>query len=268
MSNHEPFANEAVVADYLADLLKPELPHSHDAPPFEQQTQTSTTPSLSSDSEKIKAGSKLLATAALAEQANEQISNKVVVDDLMHQKNTTKILEQDKEILPEVENSTEIVTQLRSDISLKERLGVRFQALFFDVAGLTLAVPLVELGGIHKISSISHIVGKPAWFKGVMIRGSDKINCVDSARWVMPEQYSEKLQDSIHYRYLVMLDKSPWGLMSEALINTVELTKDDVKWRADTTKRPWLAGMVKEKMCALIDVSSFLQMLESDMPSH
>jgi purine-binding chemotaxis protein CheW len=49
----------------------------------------------------------------------------------------------------------------------------------------------------------------------------------------------------------------------EQLVDTVELNKSDVQWREQTGKRPWLAGMVKEKMCALINVSELVQMLQS-----
>lgn len=44
-----------------------------------------------------------------------------------------------------------------------------FQALFFDVAGLTVAVPLTELGGIHNMGKLNSLIGKPDWFMGVMV---------------------------------------------------------------------------------------------------
>ena len=44
----------------------------------------------------------------------------------------------------------------------------RFQALFFEVAGLKVALPLKELGGIHQIGPLNTLPGKPAWYKGVM----------------------------------------------------------------------------------------------------
>jgi len=58
-----------------------------------------------------------------------------------------------------------------------------------------------------------------------------------------------------------MLSDSQWGLASDKLVNTVTLQKSDVKWRQNDTKRPWLAGMVKERMCALIDVYQLISML-------
>jgi purine-binding chemotaxis protein CheW len=154
---------------------------------------------------------------------------------------------------------------VEASASLQDVLDERFQALFFEVAGLTLAVPLIELGGIHEIKKIAPIIGKPKWFMGVMIKNQDKYNVVNSAMWVMPEKYNPEMADKLDYRFVINLGKTPWGLACEKLVNTVELNKSDVKWRANTGKRPWLAGMVKEKMCALINVAELVQMLQSGL---
>lgn len=47
-----------------------------------------------------------------------------------------------------------------------------------------------------------------------------------------------------------MLDNSLWGLACTKLLGTEWLSSDKVRWREQVGKRPWLAGMVKEK-CAL-----------------
>lgn len=137
-----------------------------------------------------------------------------------------------------------------------------FQVMFFDVAGLIIAVPLIELGGIYKVGKTTTLMGKPNWFKGVMIHRDEKINVVDTALWVMPEKCDDKLKESLNYQYIIMLNDSPWGLMAENLIDTVILPQDEVKWLDSNNKRPWLAGLVKKKMCALLDVSALIQLLD------
>lgn len=136
-----------------------------------------------------------------------------------------------------------------------------FQALFFNVAGLTIAVPLIELGGIHKVDKTTSLMGKPDWFKGVMLYRDEKISVVDTALWVMPEKYDEKLKNSLNYQYIIMLSNSSWGLMAESLVDTVVLQQDEVKWLDSANKRPWLAGLVKDKMCALLDVDALISLL-------
>ncbi|AUZ75932.1 MULTISPECIES: chemotaxis protein CheW [Aeromonas] len=136
--------------------------------------------------------------------------------------------------------------------------GKEFQALFFEVAGVTFAVPLTELGGIHQLGEVSTLFGQPGWYKGIMTSREQKMNVVDTAQWVMPGQHLE-VPD---YKYLIMLGESPWGLACHHLKGTELLHRDQVKWRHQEGKRPWLAGMVKEKMCALLHVKELLLLLE------
>ena len=179
-------------------------------------------------------------------------------------------------ILPVVsERLTESTLELKlpedvvtSDDDLKELKEGEFQALFFEVAGLTLAVPLTHLGGIHNLEKPSPLFGKPDWFMGVMLHREEKLSVVDTAQWVMPEKYNDELAESLDYQYLIMLGESVWGLTCERLINTVTLKPEDVKWRAERGKRPWLAGMVKEKMCALLDISQLVDMLDKGLTSN
>ena len=137
-----------------------------------------------------------------------------------------------------------------------------FQAMFFDVAGLIIAVPLIELGGIHNVDKTTSLMGKPEWFKGVMLHRDEKINVVDTALWVMPEKCDENLKSSLNYQYIIMLNDSAWGLAAENLVDTVTLEPTDVKWLEQKSKRPWLAGLVKDRMCALLDVNALIQLLD------
>ncbi|AXV64661.1 MULTISPECIES: chemotaxis protein CheW [Pseudoalteromonas] len=172
-------------------------------------------------------------------------------------------------------NIKDIVEKSSNDIAAKtsserqeDYFDGEFQALFFEVAGLTLAVPLKALGGIHQLAEVNQLFGKPKWFKGVMLNRDEKLNVVDTARWVMPEKYNEKLEQSLDYQYLITLGDSQWGLLAEKLVNNITLRKEDVKWRAKSGKRPWLAGVIKEKMCALIDVENLYQLLEQGLDSR
>lgn len=137
----------------------------------------------------------------------------------------------------------------------------RFQALFFSVAGLKVAVPLTELGGIHELGEINSLFGKPAWFKGVMLYREQKLNVVDTARWIMPEKYDAALAQELNYQYLVMLGNSSWGLCCETLIDTITLEPEQIKWREQEGKRPWMAGLIKEHMCVLVDVEELVALL-------
>ena len=134
--------------------------------------------------------------------------------------------------------------------------GKEFQALFFVVSGVTFAVPLTELGGIHQLAKINTLFGKPDWFAGVMTQRETQLNVVDTTRWIMPGR-----EASEPYQYLVMLGNSQWGLACHELHGTELLVRDRIQWRSSAGKRPWLAGMVKDKMCALLHVQELLALL-------
>ncbi|WP_042142908.1 MULTISPECIES: chemotaxis protein CheW [unclassified Pseudoalteromonas] len=181
---------------------------------------------------------------------------------------------QDEEKPPTISIIVDDIKELQkqeSIASVKQEAEYRtgeFQALFFKVAGLTLAVPLKSLGGIHKLEEINKVFAKPKWFKGVMLNRGTKLNVIDTAQWVMPEKFNKELEESLNYQYLIMLGETSWGLQAESLINNVTLQSDDVKWREQSGKRPWLAGLIKEKMCALIDVDSLTELLEQGLDSR
>lgn len=136
----------------------------------------------------------------------------------------------------------------------------RFDVLLFNVAGLTLAVPLIALGQIQPLTDeLTPLFGQADWFMGLQPTLAGKIRTVNTAKFVMPERYDEGFVKSA--KYVVSIDGVPWGLAVNSVNQPITLEPEDVKWRTDRSKRPWLAGTVKEHMCALLDIPRFGQML-------
>jgi len=134
-----------------------------------------------------------------------------------------------------------------------------FQVLFFELNNVTFAVPLSDLGGIfHLDDTLNFLMGKPKWFSGV-IKAHDRLyNVVNTALWLKLDHDPEKLS----YTHYVALGDTAWGLSCESLLGTENVTRDQVRWREKKGTRPWLAGMVKKKMCALIHVDELVKLLE------
>ncbi|MFC1234315.1 chemotaxis protein CheW [Vibrio sp. F74] len=173
----------------------------------------------------------------------------------------------EQEIDQTVEVESEIETayspSVFDDWKSTER-SVDFQVLYFDVNGVLFAVPLDELGGIHKTTEMSHLIGRPNWYLGLQTNKDNQYDVVDTAKWVM----ADKLKDESHkeaYQYIVMLGDSSWGLAASELKGTESLNVRSVRWREQAGKRPWLAGMVKEKMCALIHVEAMITMITAGL---
>jgi purine-binding chemotaxis protein CheW len=130
------------------------------------------------------------------------------------------------------------------------------------VGGLKMAVPLVELGGIYQSheDKLTEIFGQPKWFMGMANVGEGNLRTVDTARWVMPDHYEGELKD--HFKFVIQLDRSDWGLACEKVAEAITLEPSQVKWRSDRSRRPWLAGTVIDHMCAILDVQGFIELLE------
>lgn len=220
--------------------------------------------------EKTKKLNKLLQKVNVTEQHKEDLPDVIVSDKSADSKLSNNVFDSIPATKQQVDDDNLIVKKRDSTNQLdvehsfdKSYRNESFQAMFFDVAGLIVAVPLVELGGIHNVDKITSLMGKPKWFEGVMIHRDEKINVVDTALWVMPEKYNAELKEALNYQYVIMLSNSQWGLLAENLVDTVTLQPEDVKWLDKSSKRPWLAGLVKDRMCALLDVESLIQLLNN-----
>ncbi|MGF1762840.1 chemotaxis protein CheW [Aliivibrio kagoshimensis] len=193
------------------------------------------------------------------------------------------VVESPPEALVQVEEQVEIIAKgvIETEVELhvepeletltdspleweQTEVGDEFQLLFFIVNGMTFAVQLAELGGIHEKTELNHLIGRPTWYLGMQTANENKYHVVDTAKWVMPEKLNdEKYQEE--YRYIVLLGDSNWGLACNQLVGTESITNEQIRWRETAGKRPWLAGMVKEKMCALIHVEALVAMLNAGL---
>ena len=135
-----------------------------------------------------------------------------------------------------------------------------FEALLFDVGGLKLAVPLVLLGTIYPLEDeITPLFGQPDWFLGILATQAGNIKVLDTARWVMPERYTPELKDSLSF--VISVEGYDWGMAVHGVQQSIRLAPEQIKWRSQQGKRPWLAGTVIDHMCALLDVSALAELI-------
>lgn len=150
---------------------------------------------------------------------------------------------------------------------LPEWAGHAFECLIFKVGGLQLAVPLVLLGAIHRMDTELHeIPGRPPWFMGMLPSNERNLRVVDTAEWVMAGRVPEGARDG--YKLVIRLDQSDWGLACDEVAQSFTLRPDDVRWRSERSRRPWLAGTVVGHMCALLDVSAMTRLLSRAEKEH
>ncbi|VVO04322.1 CheW domain-containing protein [Pseudomonas fluorescens] len=138
-----------------------------------------------------------------------------------------------------------------------------FECLLFDVAGLTLAVPLVCLGSIYSLAGheLTPLFGQPEWFLGILPSQAGNLKVLDTARWVMPDRYRDDFRQGL--QYVISVQGYEWGLAVHQVSRSLRLDPNEIKWRSHRGQRPWLAGTVIEHMCALLDVSELAELIAS-----
>ncbi|AMB85295.1 chemotaxis protein CheW [Pseudomonas agarici] len=143
-----------------------------------------------------------------------------------------------------------------------------FECLLFDVAGLTLAVPLVCLGSIYSLAGheLTPLFGQPDWFLGILTSQAGNLKVLDTARWVMPDRYRDDFRQGL--QYVISVQGYEWGLAVHQVSRSLRLDPSEIKWRTRRGQRPWLAGTVIEHMCALLDVSELAELIASGAVKH
>lgn len=138
----------------------------------------------------------------------------------------------------------------------------RFECLLFSVGGLTLAVPLVELGSIYKITEeLTPLFGQADWFMGLLPVKDNNLRVVNTAKVVMPERYSDAME--AEFKYVISINGVDWCLSVDEVSEAVTLDPEAVRWRTGRSRRPWLAGTVVDQMCALLDISQLSVMFHT-----
>ncbi|MDH5424941.1 MAG: chemotaxis protein CheW [Gammaproteobacteria bacterium] len=139
-----------------------------------------------------------------------------------------------------------------------------FQCLLFKVGGLSLAVPLVKLNGV--IPWPEKVVETPNqtdWYLGVLMNHGKKVEVIDTAVMVLPAEHRAQMpaEPADRFSHILLVDNQRWGLACDSIGEVIWLNKNEVKWRSNKTKRPWLLGTVIDHMCAVMDTEAFADML-------
>lgn len=135
-----------------------------------------------------------------------------------------------------------------------------FDCLLFEVCGFNFAVPLITLGQIQMITAdLTPVFGQAPWFMGLQQTALGSMRVVNTAQFVMPERY----QPDNRYKptYLMSIANCSWSLAVDEVKQPIYLSPSDVKWRQNRQRQIWLAGVLKEQMCVLIDIPALANQL-------
>ncbi|OAJ35434.1 chemotaxis protein CheW [Piscirickettsia salmonis] len=146
-----------------------------------------------------------------------------------------------------------------------------FQCVSFMVQGLQLIMPLAGLNQIYALQEhrVKAIFGQADWFLGMMKFMERNIHVLDVMRWLLPEDAQPLDKENqtgigLQHEFVLALEGSSWGIVCNSLGFSEFLKSDDVNWHNKDPKRPWLAGVVVDKMCGLIDPEQLVKFLNAE----
>ncbi len=165
-------------------------------------------------------------------------------------------------------SSTEKITSATETIcnenGVPEWAETRFQCLLFNVAGLSMAVPLVKLNSVIPWDeNITSTPNQTNWYLGLVQHLRNQVKIIDTALLVLPENRRQNLQDESVDRlsHILLVDDFKWGLACSSIGDVIWLNKEEVKWRKTKTNKIWLSGTSLEHLCAIMDTEVFARML-------
>lgn len=132
-----------------------------------------------------------------------------------------------------------------------------FQYLFFSVSEMALAAPLTSLREIVKYDSrlLRKLPGQPLWSQGIIDHRGEIINLVDPGTIIMTDYHHDATRP---YRYIILTDIPAIGFLCHDIDDMSRLDPENIRWYQNRTKRPWLAGIHKQRLCTVIDIQRLL----------
>ncbi|MFP4146956.1 MAG: chemotaxis protein CheW [Halorhodospira sp.] len=141
-----------------------------------------------------------------------------------------------------------------------------FQVLILHVGAIRLAVPLIKL---HRVvawedpEEVQPTVGQPRWMHGLLDHRGRYVQVVDTAELVLPEERRPPVAERRKGKIIIVGD-GRWGLACRDVGEVLRLRPEQVQWRTAAGQRRWLAGTVREHLCALVDTDAFAELLEQE----
>lgn len=167
---------------------------------------------------------------------------------------------------------TVVSTEKTDAVTDKQQLDVPawaqqgFQSLMFSVTGLHLSVPLDKLNGVIPWDS-DNIVPMPGHsenFLGLLRHLDQNVKVIDLARLVVPQSGGPDIIPAAErVKHILLIDDGRWGLACDSINEIMVLEAQDVRWRTSAGKRPWLAGTIIDKLCALLELDALVNLLET-----
>lgn len=135
-----------------------------------------------------------------------------------------------------------------------------FQAIYFNVGRLKLATPLIGLSRTSKFDRVvTKIPGQPSWFLGLLEDQGKKIGLLDTGQLMLGKVQGLNRDLNVQpFKSMLVTQDGNWALACDDLLTIGRLTPEQVRWRTNRRRKPWLIGTIIEELVAVVDVNQLL----------
>jgi len=140
-----------------------------------------------------------------------------------------------------------------------------FQTLFIDIDGMDIAIPMEAMSGIRKYpEQLTQFPNTASWIDGTFKSHGQNIQVVNARKLFLLSNNREVDSDEElkQPEFIVQIGDGRWGLACHSADRAVMLEPDQVRWSGANRRRPWMLGMIKEHLCALLDGGEFIKYLD------
>ena len=132
--------------------------------------------------------------------------------------------------------------------------GRKFKAIVGVVNNVKLAIPVSLCAEkIAFTNDLKAVKGQLDWVLGVKLIDKNFIAVVDVGSLLLNQAVRDVIAKP--YKEIVLLKNSRWGLAFDSVSEEIEINKTDVKWREESSGRPWLCGFMSEQQLAVVDTA-------------
>jgi purine-binding chemotaxis protein CheW len=145
-----------------------------------------------------------------------------------------------------------------SDTRITDAPESRFAAILFGVGRYKFAVPLHMLESVTRVQERpTRMFGQPDWHRGVVVNRGGQLVLVDPGR-LLGLADAEPVDPVDH---VLTLPGSRYGILSSIPPEPVTVQGGGIRWSRYDARRPWLAAILPEQMCVMLDTEAVMELI-------
>ena len=174
-----------------------------------------------------------------------------------------------EETVPEVDQAFEQIIDAQPKVEIDgcpEWAQQTFQTLFIDIDGMDIAIPMEMMSGIRKYpDNLTQFPNSAPWIDGTFQLHGTNTQVVNARKLFLlsNDRVIDENEELKKPEFIVQIGDGRWGLACHSADRALMLEPEQVRWSGSERRRPWLLGMIKEHLCALLDGEEFIKHLDN-----